>query len=124
MITICKGNTYRSKLLANQLRLVGSLVLAFGHGGQLALDQRLAQRRETIDEQLAVQVIVLVLNHPGREAVVLLVVFDEMLVHIADAYPFRPAHVLVQAGQAQATLAVKHLLAGTCIYKLLTINKL
>ena len=49
------------------------------------------------------------LNHPGREAVVLLVVFDEMLVHIADAYPFRPAHVLVQAGQAQATLAVEHL---------------
>ena len=69
--------------------------IPLGHPDQLALKQRAAQGGKVIDEEFAVKVIVLVLDDAGGITAVLLVVLDEILIHITDFNTGRTHHVLV-----------------------------
>ena len=79
--------------------------IPLGHPDQLALKQRAAQGGKVIDEEFAVEVIVLVLDDAGGITAVLLVVLDEILIHITDFNTGRTHHVLVDPGQAQTPFA-------------------
>ena len=75
------------KLFFHQFAGIVRFVFPFGHRGQFAFQQSSAQRRHVVDEQFAVQVVVLVLDDPRRETFELLVVLDEIFVRVADPDP-------------------------------------
>ena len=94
------GNCPTARLLG----LVEALVLASGQPRELALQEVAAQRRETVREDITVDMVVLVLYDTGRKTRELLVVLDEVLVDIAHAYRDGTAYILVQSRQRETSL--------------------
>ena len=104
--------------LCYQLLLACAIVgaeLALAEAEQLAAQQIATQRRQTVGEDLTLQVVVLVLDHAGSIAIERLIVLDELLVEVADTDRHGARNVLVQPGQTQATLIEELLLLRTLI---------
>ena len=85
-------------------RLVGAAELALHEVHYLAAQKIAAQRRQMVGEDLALDMVVLVLDYARRQSVELLVMLDEILVEVAHADSHRTAHVLVDARQRKAAL--------------------
>ena len=79
------------------LGLVGAFVLALRQFQNLALQEVATQRRKVIGKDLALQMVILVLNNARREARELLVVLHEVLVEVAHTNRYGTNHILVNA---------------------------
>src|ERR1700679_3620208 len=71
--------------------------------GELAHDHVALERGQVIDEQDAVQVVDLVLQAGGQQAVGLYFALDASLIEIADFHAGRAGDIGVLAGQGQAS---------------------
>lgn len=99
--------------LCYQLLLASAVVsaeLAFAETEQLTAQQIAAQWCQSVGEDLAFQVVVLVLDHTCGIAIEGFVVLLEILVEVAHTNCHGARNVLVQSGQTQTTLVEEILL--------------
>src|SRR5690606_3060980 len=78
--------------------------LSPGNIGKFALQQALFQRRQVVDEQLAFDVIVFVLDDPGFDTVILLIMEVPVFIIIPDAQLFLSGNGLTYVGNAETAL--------------------
>ena len=72
-------------LFAELFCAVCGAVFAFGETLQFAAYEFLAQGRQTVGEDFALQVVVLVLDYASGITIIEFVVFNPIFIHIADA---------------------------------------
>ena len=83
--------------------LVVGRELAFGHGDEFVLDHLLAEGGEAINEHLAVEVVVFVLEHACFETFEPSLLFLTILVEVVDEHLGRTFHALVDARNGEAS---------------------
>src|SRR5262245_24621917 len=104
-----KGDATRRTLFADGGGSLAELFLL----GESAQDHVPLQRRDMIHEQRAFEVVDLVLDDDGKQAVRLHLAFGAGLVEIADADFFWPRHHLVFFRQREAAFLMLLLRVGT-----------
>ena len=91
---------------------IGTAVFPLRKVQQLALEQLAAKRCDPVGEDHAFDVVVFVLDDPRLESRELLVVLDEVGVHVAHADRQRAGHVGMNPGEREAALVIGLLLLG------------
>ena len=89
------------------------MYLAAGDVIELAFEHHLLDLREVVGEDLALEVVVLVLDDAGQDAVDVLVVKQTVLVVVGDVDVGLANHLLVDFGQAETALSERDVGAET-----------